>query len=141
MKTTNFQIEHSPSAERLSIIRAGLVEHNTPHLEGCQREDFAFFSYDENGKENGGIYADIWGNWLYTKFLWVDKSTQGKGIGKQLLEQVEEYARSQGCKYAHVATCAFQAKPFYEKCGYECKYTLPNYPHDDSCRYELFKDL
>ncbi len=49
-------------------------------------------------------------------------------IASRLLAEIEDYAISRGCLHAHVDTFSFQAKPFYEKQGYQCQLTLGNYP-------------
>jgi GNAT superfamily N-acetyltransferase len=89
----------------------------------------------EEQKKVGGIIADLWGNWLLIKFLWVDDSLRGQGVGSELLTRIEEYAKSQGCKSSLVDTLSFQARPFYEKHHYECQMVLENYPLDSSLSF------
>jgi hypothetical protein len=40
----------------------------------------------------------------------------------------EAEARANGCKYAGLSTFEFQARPFYERLGYECFGVLNDHP-------------
>jgi len=52
--------------------------------------------------------------------LVVDANYRGSGIGRQLLLQVEQWAKQQGCKSIYVRSNIIreQAHVFYEKLGY-----------------------
>jgi len=58
----------------------------------------------------------------------VAEPLRGQGYGKQLLEAAEEEARTQGCRGVHTSTHSFQARPFYEKFGYEVVGEIPDHP-------------
>jgi len=45
-----------------------------------------------------------------------------------LLEAAEDEARSQGCGGVFLSTFSFQARPFYERFGYEIIADVPDYP-------------
>jgi len=75
-----------------------------------------------------GLYGNIWGGWLHVKALWVIKSVQRRGHGRRLLEAAEAYALEKGCAAASLETFSFQARPFYEKQGYEVVGQLDDYP-------------
>lgn len=42
------------------------------------------------------------------------------------MQAAEQEAISRGCQFAQVDTFSFQARPFYEKHGYQLKMTLEN---------------
>jgi GNAT superfamily N-acetyltransferase len=44
------------------------------------------------------------------------------------MKAAEDHARSHGCIGAYVDTFEYQARPFYEKLGYELFGTLEGYP-------------
>lgn len=50
----------------------------------------------------------------------VDKSLNGKGIGKLLIEKLKQYAKEQGC-YKIILDCRNEVVGFYEKCGFNKK--------------------
>lgn len=134
-----FKLDIEPSDSDINEIRGGLIKHNTPFLQGIPKSQIGYYAV-EGDKKVGGIIADLWGNWLLIKFLWVDDAVRGKQVGSQLLHLIEKYAQSEGCKSALVDTLSFQAKPFYEKHGYECQMVLENYPVDSSLSF-LIKSL
>ena len=98
------------------------------------------FIRDEEDKVVGGIIANLFGGWAYIALLWVDESLRGKGYGTKLLNRLETEAARLGCTHAHLDTYSFEARPFYEKAGYEVFGTLENYP-PGHCKYFLRKKL
>ncbi|TAL59355.1 MAG: N-acetyltransferase [Legionella sp.] len=95
----------------------------------------------ENDLIIAGINSDIyyWGI-LYVEVLFVHDGYRGKGLGSQLLAQVEADAKEMGARMAHLDTFDFQAKDFYLKHGYEIFGTLKDFPEGQK-RYYLSKRL
>lgn len=131
----------NPSESDIADLQNGLRDHNVSHLGEVFHEDFACFTTLASGGKSGGLYGDIWGRWLIIKYLWVDKSERNLGLGSNLLCKAEEYAISRGCHFAFLDTFSFQARPFYEKHGYEVQMTLHDYPVLTSERFYLTKQL
>lgn len=129
-----YKLDIEPSDSDINEVRSGLVKHNTPFLEGIPKSQVGYYAI-EYEKKVGGIIADLWGNWLLIKFLWVDDSVRGKQVGTELLRRLESHAVSEGCKSALVDTLSFQARPFYEKQGYKCQMVLNDYPMDSSLSF------
>ncbi|EAS40756.1 N-acetyltransferase [Photobacterium profundum] len=134
-----FELDLAPTEENINEIRNGLVEHNSPFLTDIDRRKVAYYAIDGESKV-AGITAEFFGSWLLINFLWVDKTIRGRGTGSELMAKLESYAMSQGCHSSMVDTFSFQAKPFYDKLGYECQMTLDNYPTSHS-RYFFTKQL
>jgi len=86
------------------------------------------FVRNSEGEILGGIVGQVFGGWLYISLLWVDKSIRGKGYGTKLMHMAEEQAVSMGCTDAHLDTYSFEARPFYERLGYDVFATLEDYP-------------
>ena len=84
---------------------------------------------------NGYIHA--WGC-MYIDDMWVDEKYRRQGLGSHALQAVEKVAEERGCHIIWLGTWDFQAKPYYEKHGYQVFTTLKNCPvgHTD---YNLFK--
>ena len=53
---------------------------------------------------------------------------RGDGHGRRVMLALEQAARERGCTHAHLDTFSYQARPFYEKLGYEVFSTLDDYP-------------
>jgi GNAT superfamily N-acetyltransferase len=82
----------------------------------------------ERGDVLGGVLGQLWGGWLQVTYLWVAEAARGAGHGRRLMEDAEAYARSRGAVGATVETYSFQARPFYERLGYQVFGTLDGYP-------------
>ena len=54
--------------------------------------------------------------------------TSAHGVRTKLLTAAEDLARARGCVGASLDTFEYQARPFYEKLGYELFGTLDGYP-------------
>lgn len=103
--------------------------------------DIAVYARDDSGKMRGGLIGRRVGEWLDIKYLWVCSETRTSGVGTQLMQMAEEEAKRQGCRHSLVDTLSFQARPFYEKQGYQLKMTLDDFPYQGMQRYYLSKAL
>lgn len=83
----------------------------------------------ERGDLLGGVLGTLWGGWLHVAYLWVAEPVRGRGYGTRLLQNAEAYARARDAVGATLETHSFQARPFYERLGYEVFSTLHGYPH------------
>ena len=82
----------------------------------------------EQGDVLGGVLGQLWGGWLQVTCLWVAENVRGAGHGTRLMQDAEAYARARGAVGAMLETYSFQARPFYERLGYEVFSTLDGYP-------------
>jgi GNAT superfamily N-acetyltransferase len=76
----------------------------------------------------GGLLGNIWGGWLHVTHLWVAAPVRNRGNGTRLLRAAEQYAVERGCFASTLETASFEARPFYEKYGYEVFAALEDYP-------------
>lgn len=75
----------------------------------------------EPGSEvvSGGLWAlSLWGS-FYIALVITPQGARGGGLGTDLMAQAEAEARLQGCRDIWLDTFAFQARPFYERLGFE----------------------
>lgn len=121
-----------------------LVEYNLSQVPAQQKVLFDTFDKkitDDNRKIIAGCVARMYcWNVAYVDTLWVDSKHCGKGLGSQLLTEVERTAKEKGCYLIHLDTFDFQAKEFYEKHGYKVFGTLEDCPKEH-CRYYLMKKI
>ena len=82
----------------------------------------------DRGDVLGGLLGQLWGGWLQVTHLWITEGARGAGYGTRLVNDAESYARSRGAIGATVETHSFQARPFYERLGYEVFARLEGYP-------------
>ena len=114
-------------ADEASVIR-GLLAFNEARLGPSGEKPVKFVVRDSAGTIVGGILGHTRWRWLYIAKLWVDEAVRGQRIGARLMAAAEELARSRGCTDVSLDTFDFQARPFYEKLGYELFGTLEGYP-------------
>jgi len=100
----------------------------------------ACFLRDEHRRIVGGAQGLLWGASVHITAMWVDENQRGKGHGAALLGAVENYAASQGYLLAYLETMSFQARPFYEGCGYRVFGELPGIA-EGATMFFLQKDL
>jgi GNAT superfamily N-acetyltransferase len=105
-----------------------LVAHNLAATGAANYYPVGLFLKSVRGEWSGGLMGDLWGGWLHVRILWVDPAARGQGNGSRLLLAAENYAIERGCVAATLETASFQARPFYEKCGYEVFAALEDYP-------------
>jgi GNAT superfamily N-acetyltransferase len=121
------------------LIDSKLVEFNRASVPFQQSEDWISLSYvlkDDAGHAIAGINATLYcWNIMYVDVLYVDQSHRGKGYGKLLLDKAESKAKSLGGYMAHLDTFDWQAKDFYEHCGYQVFGILENCPRGHARHY------
>lgn len=123
-------ISTSPSKDDIAVLRLGLSEYNVaqvPELMTLSDREFLVFIREEGKIVAGAVCEFDWG-WLYFDAVWTDESVRGKGYGKRIMNAAESYAAWQGVNRAYLMTTSFQARPFYEKLGYDCFGSLEDFP-------------
>jgi GNAT superfamily N-acetyltransferase len=78
-----------------------------------------FFLKDESGAIRGGVLAYVWGRWLHVDTVWIEEEFRGQDWGTRMLEAAHEAGREKGAEAAFLDTFSWQARPFYERMGYE----------------------
>ncbi|CNH95961.1 MULTISPECIES: GNAT family N-acetyltransferase [Yersinia] len=130
----------APTNEDVADIIAGLKAFNRNFVGDHARKPLAVFITDEQGEKLGGITGYTLGNYLSIELLWVSDVLRHSGAGSKLIYAAEQEAVQRGCRFAQVDTFSFQARPFYEKQGYQLKMTLENVVGEYH-RYYLTKNL
>lgn len=110
------------------FIVAGLDNHNCAVTGLPSYFPVNFVLRGERGDVLGGLLGQLWGGWLHVTTLWVSAAVRGKGYGTRLLSDAHDYARARGAVGATLETYSFQARPFYERLGYELCGTIDDYP-------------
>jgi GNAT superfamily N-acetyltransferase len=138
------EVTETPDAADMEFLSRGIQAFNKETVPGLpevsQDLKFAVFARDERGKVVGGIRANAFWGYLCIELLWLSEEARGSGAGKQLVERAETFAVEHGFRHARVETTSFQAKPFYEKLGYEVYGVLDDFPEGHTSFY-LRKDL
>jgi GNAT superfamily N-acetyltransferase len=134
------QIDHEVMPADEALVVRGLLAFNEDRLGPADEQPVKFVARDSTGVVVGGILGHTRWRWLYIAKLWVDERARGHGLGTRLMAAAEDLARSRGCTDVSLDTFEYQARPFYEKLGYELFGTLEGYP-PGSRQYYLRKRL
>ncbi len=121
--------QRAESEAQLAAVYRGLSENILQHCGPIGLgKAIRVFLRDAQGAVVGGIDGLVFGGWVYVKLLWVDAVLRGQGHGTALLRRMEDEAVRLGCRSAHLDTYSFEARPFYEKNGYQVFATLGDFP-------------
>ena len=133
------EILRDPPEDVAKALSDGIISFNSrsvPDLEPNEAETrFHAVSRDDAGELNGGLRASCYWNTLHIELLWLAEQSRGTGIGRRLLAAAERFAVEQGCELALVETTSWQARPFYEKNGYDLMATLEGRPKGHASYY------
>jgi ribosomal protein S18 acetylase RimI-like enzyme len=79
-----------------------------------------FLLAEENGTLAGCNYVERRGHAGYFGLLSVDPAYQGRGLGRKLVDQAEDFCRAAGCSLMQIRVLNHRTElpPFYEKLGY-----------------------
>jgi GNAT superfamily N-acetyltransferase len=140
MGSVTITLDAHPTANDLRQLLDGVRSFNQA-LSGNERpRAVACFLRDQEGRIVGGAQGDLWGRSVHIAAMWVAAEYRGKGHGSALLRAIEDYAATQGYRLSYLETTSFQARPFYEKLGYQLFGELQGI--DDDCTlYFLRKNL
>lgn len=128
MKKLRIVIEPRAAEDAKQFVRENLGSYNIA-VTGCEEYyPVSIFLRDDNTEILGGVLGQIWGQWLYVSDLWLSKPLRRGGYGRKLLVTAEQYAIEKGCLNVWLTTHSFQARPFYEKLGYEAFAQLEEFP-------------
>ncbi len=146
-KTKGFALEgadlvvtENPTPEDRLAIRSRLVTWSNQYAGPADWRELTLVVRDAAGAVIGGLSARTGRGWLFVELLGLPPEARGTGMGSQLLRMAEDEARKRGCIGAYLDTFSFQARPFYEKHGYEVFGQIDDYPIGHA-RYFLSKRL
>ena len=142
MSEYSFGIEENASPEDVQAVFDGLAEYNREFVPRgkYQYETLRIFVRDADGRLAGGLLGESFWGWLHIDIFWLEEAARRQGLGSKLLAMAEEEGRRRECKYAYLDTLSFQARPFYEKQGYEVFATQEDHPLGHT-RWFLKKEL
>ncbi|CAM4104736.1 GNAT family N-acetyltransferase [Pseudoalteromonas byunsanensis] len=138
------ELSTTPTPQQLCAISKGIAAFNAQYMQcdgefdsGCR---FVITVQNEAGDIIGGLQASIIWSYCLLELLWLSEHTRGLGIGSKLMQRLEEFASSKGLHQIRTETLDFQAKPFYEKLGYQVYGELADTPPGHTS-YFLVKNL
>src|SRR5438105_5519441 len=119
-------------AEISRTIFDGLFQSNVERTGDGKLEHICIVARDRSKAIVGGIYGEVYWEWLNILALWVAPAFRRKGLGTDLLIRAEAQATAKGCRGAYLDTFSFQNCGLYVRAGYEVFGQLEHFPGDHS---------
>ena len=104
--------------EKALAIREMLRDYNARFIGRPDWLPMVITALDAEDELVGGLAGEYGLGWLHVDMLAVLPERRRTGIGMQLLEQAEHWARQRGALGVYLDTIEFQALGFYERLGY-----------------------
>ena len=139
----HIELRRSPNVADARVLSEGIVEFNrqaVPGLEEVASEIRFHVFVREAGTISGGLRAACFWNTLHIELLWLSEAVRGRGLGRAVMARAEDFATDCGLHNSWVETTSWQARPFYERCGYVCIAEVPDRPVGQ-CSFYLHKPL
>ena len=106
-----------PGDEAYSALNARLVAFNRQQVDWSD-QTFTVVVRDGTDDVRGGARGFLRMGAVEVRGVWLDPDLRKSGLGRRLIERLEEEARARGASAALLDTYEFQARGFYESCGY-----------------------
>lgn len=132
---------HDDSPEFAELAKQKIAEFNALHWDASQRQGLGLKRIDADGQLVAALAGRTFGNWFYLESFWLDQAERGKGTGSAMLAEAETLAKARGCRYVVLDTLDFQAKPFYQRFGYQVQWIQQDYPFAGGAKYFMTKTL
>jgi len=129
------------SADFAEQAKHKIAEFNALHWDASKRQALGLKKVSDNGDLVAALAGRTFGNWFYLESFWLAESERGKGVGSAMLAEAERIALQRGCKFVVLDTLDFQAKPFYQRRGYQVVWTQQDYPFAGGAKYFMIKAL
>lgn len=136
----NIEVLEQPHNDLIDFLDKKIKEMNWQNWEVSERLPLAVQIKDDKGLVIAGAAARTFGDWLLLDTLWVSETLRGQNVGSKILAEIENAGKARGCKKCFLETLHFQAKPFYERKGYQVEWVQENYPKT-GCQYFMVKQL
>ena len=116
--TVHIRVDPDLDGDRALAIREMLRDYNARFIGRPDWLPVVITALDCDDELVGGLVGEYGLAWLHVTMLAVAPERRRTGIGAQLIEQAEQWARQRGALGVYLDTIAFQALEFYTRFGY-----------------------
>jgi GNAT superfamily N-acetyltransferase len=125
--TAEFRVEVQPDPVDLEILETQIRRQASAAMGLGDEVELAIFVRD-GGRIVAGVSGWTWGDCCELQSLWVEPGLGGRWLGSRLLAAAEAEAAARGCTQTVHFSWAFQARPLYERAGYEVIGRVADFP-------------
>ncbi len=136
----DYKFKKYPDESEYELIGKGFEKLADTNDVVCNYQPFTFTAEVE-GLMVGIITGKSYYKEVNIEDLIVKENYRHEGIGKGLIEQVEEYFKDKDFENINLTTYEFQAVEFYKKQGYEIEYMRPSRTNAKLNKYFMIKYL
>lgn len=126
MNNTILFEEINEKNEISDFIKNKLVEYNYSKIGKYEKYSFNIYSQSLEGEIISGATGEIVSRICYVRYLWTNEKYRGKGFASKMIKELSKKIYEKKCKWIQVETLEFQAKKFYEKCGFVTIASMPS---------------
>ncbi len=105
-----------------SFIHNGFTRYGERNDVDLHYDDFCFVVESSDGAIIGAITGRAYYNEVHIEDLIIDEGCRRIGLGRRLVDAVEDTYRDQGYTVVTLSTFGFQAPGFYKKLGYSVEF-------------------
>lgn len=121
-------VERDDEGEIFKALVEALIAFNRDAAGVGRGEPVVVTVRDDDGTLRGGVWGRVSGDSAYFDVVFLEEPLRGQGRGRAMMVAAEGEARRRGARDVWLYTLSWQARPFYEKLGYELYGTLDGYP-------------
>ena len=122
------ELSDPPDPAAWTALGAALDRHNAAFAGPADPRQLVLLLRDEAGQITGGLWGRTLYQWLWIWYLVVPEALRGQGVGTALIRRAEQEALARGCRGSLLDTFSFQARPFYERLGYQVFGQVDDFP-------------
>ena len=115
------------SEETENKMRDDLVAYELSHGIDVNYKRFSLVLNNEQNETIGVLNAYTTFSEIYIDDMWVDSKHRRQGLGKKLIETLENHFKGKGFNNINLCTNQFNAPEFYKKCGFTAEFTRENF--------------
>lgn len=109
----------SANKEEIDWIKSSMDSYELKILPPENIRHINFVVYNDKSEKIGGILANTRYSTVYINTIWIDERYRKRGIGKTLIDKVEQEAIGMNCVYSALGSWeSFNTRHFYESLGY-----------------------
>lgn len=92
----------------------------------CNYQKFSLVIKSRDSEPIGVLSAYTAFAEIYVDDLWIQPKHRKNGLGRKLLEYLEDRFKNEGYNNINLVTSEFQAPEFYKKCGFQIEFIRKN---------------
>jgi len=130
----NIVFELEPDPLDMAFLEERMAEAAVSAAGVGEEQEFAVTVRDD-GRIVAGASGAMWGGGCQVHVLWVDETVRHRGLGRDLMAEVECHARDRGCRLVMGLTYDVLIGDFYKRLGYRTVGLIDDYPAGTSTRW------